>query len=264
MLRIYIPTYRRTDAQHTLTALPPEWQRRATLVVDAADAGKIDFLRKVGREPLRRASYLVVPETIQTIAKKRAWILRSAANHGEERIVMFDDDLRFASRRYEGEEFKLRPSSEEDIDLALRELEARLGDLAHAGFSARQGNNRLDSGWLRTRRMMYALGYRPQVVVENCELGRIETREDFDYTLQLFRKGYDNEVLSEICVDQTYNAKGGCSEQRTVEASNADAEKLAELHPGLVKVVEKDYKASLPRKEVVVQWKQALEQGKQA
>jgi hypothetical protein len=42
-----------------------------------------------------------------------------------------------------------------------------------------------------------------------------------------------------------------------VAKSDAEAEKLAALHPGLVKVVQKDYKG-VPRKEVIVQWKKAL------
>lgn len=262
-MQIYIPTYRRTGDQHTLKALPTEWQSRTTLVVDELDADKIGFYARTGKTMFQRAKLLIVPDHVTTIAKKRAFIIEQAR---EDKIVMFDDDLRFAARYYPGCDAtspKLEKAQPEAIAAALEQLSAKLDDYVHAGFSARQGNNRLDYGWLNTRRMMYALGYRPKVVREVCDLGRIETREDFDYTLQLFSKGLDNVVYSELCVDQSYNAKGGCSEQRTMEASNADAERLAELHPGLVKVVEKDYKASVPRKEVIVQWKKALEQGQQ-
>ncbi len=263
-MRIYIPTHRRMDltTQPTFRALSPEWQEQTTFVVDEADAKRLEFLQSTSSS-FKRASMMVVPPEIQTIAQKRAYILRQAK---EATIVMMDDDLRFAERQYAGPDgvdgFKLVPATSESISRSLTELDDMLrDDYVHAGFSARQGNNRLESGWLQTRRMMYVLGYQPAIVREYCELGRIETREDFDYTLQLFRAGFNNVVSSEICVDQSYNARGGCSLQRTMEASNGDAVKLARLHPGLVKVVDKEYKTSIPRKEVIVQWKAALESG---
>jgi hypothetical protein len=110
--------------------------------------------------------------------------------------------------------------------------------------------------------MMYCLGYRPEILRRVCELGRIEHREDMDYTLQLLRAGYPNRVNYRLAVGQkAYNAKGGASLERTMEASNADAEKLAELHPGLVRVAEKNYKQSIKRKEVVCSWKKAAKEG---
>lgn len=253
-MRIYIPTYRRPGAQHTFNALPPLWQERTTFVLDAWDARNMrTWLEGTG------AAVQIVPEHIKTIAAKRAWIIEGTT---EEKIVMMDDDLRFAVRVREGDKVRLRPADGEQIAYHLHELEQKLNAFVHAGFSARQGNNRLPDGWKSPHRMMYVLGYRPGILREYCELGRIETREDFDYTLQLLRRGFSNVVTADICVDQKYNAKGGCSEDRTMEASNADAEKLRELHPGFVKVVEKDYKSSVPRKEVLVQWKKALEAGR--
>ncbi len=109
--------------------------------------------------------------------------------------------------------------------------------------------------------MIYALGYDLDKAVPLLELGRIEHREDMDYTLQLLRQGHENILLTDLCVDQKYNAPGGASSERTMEASNADAELLAELHPGLVRVADKKYKGSIPRKEVVVSWKKALKEG---
>ena len=45
------------------------------------------------------------------------------------------------------------------------------------------------------------------------------------------------------------------------QISNAEARKLAELFPDYVSVVQRDYNASVPRLEVVVQWQRALEEG---
>jgi hypothetical protein len=109
--------------------------------------------------------------------------------------------------------------------------------------------------------MMYSLGYYLPIVVKECELGRIETREDMDVTLQLLRKGYPNAVWHTTVNDQKFNAPGGCTNERTIEHSNADAYKLAQLHPGYVSTIERLYKVSVPRVEVVCQWQKALQDG---
>lgn len=257
-MEIIIPTYRRTGNQHSYNALGPKWRDKVTFVTDQKDA---DFMRSMSK--FKDARFTIVPEEIQTIAQKRAWILKTAQC---ESLVMLDDDLRFAVRKYpcgyepgiEESNFKLVAADCNQVDFFFDELEVKLKSYVHAGFSARQGNNRKPPGWEKNTRMMYVLGYQPEAVRQHCELGRIETREDFDYTLQLFKKGFENIICNEICTDQKYNAPGGASLERTKERSDEDAEKLAALHPGLVKVVYKDYAGSVKRKEVIVQWKKAL------
>lgn len=254
-LQILIPTYRRPRAQFTWEGLPDDWREEVTFVVDDVDAEWM-----ADRAEFKPAQFLVVPEDeeIATIADKRAWLMRTL---GYRRIVMFDDDLRFAVRK-SPEETRLVPATRAQVGEHLTELFEVLNEFAHAGWSARQGNNRLDYGWVENTRMTYVLGYRLDLIEKaEVQLGRIQTREDMDYTLQLLRAGYENRVSSKICADQKYNAPGGASLERTQERSNADAELLAQLHPGLVRVTEKAYKSSLPRKEVVCSWKKALKQG---
>ncbi len=112
---------------------------------------------------------------------------------------------------------------------------------------------------------MFVLGYRCDLIrglvhSGRIALGRVRVREDMELTIQLLKLGYSNSVDFTIAADQVagYAAKGGCTDERTVESSNEDAETFAALHPGLVKVVEKAYKGSLNRKEVIVQWKKAI------
>lgn len=259
-MKIVIPTYRR-DRQLTFSFLSKKAKENVVFFL-SADAAERDrrALSFLGVQP---EQIVVCPTEVTSIAKKRAYILQFAAgnNPSWSKILMFDDDLRFATRRDGWASTKLYPATPEEVDAGIQWIEDQLDTFAHAGIGARQGNNTQKLPVQSTARMMYALGYRVADVVSNCELGRIETREDFDYTLQLLRRGHDNLVNHTICVDQSYNNPGGCRDQRTIESSNADAEKLAELHPGLVRVVEKDYKASLKRKEVVVQWKKALGHG---
>jgi hypothetical protein len=68
-------------------------------------------------------------------------------------------------------------------------------------------------------------------------------------------------IWTTTVANQHTNAPGGCSTYRTLEMSNAEAEKLAKLFPDYVSVVQKDYKASVPRLEVIVRWQKALADG---
>lgn len=263
-MKIVIPTKGRMPRQATLSYLPPHWCERTTLVVNEADAS----LR--GLYDLRGASLLVHPPEVDTIAKKRQWIIE---NPVFDKIVMFDDDLRFAHRRDQGT--KLFQATHEEINGALNWLEQALNVYVHAGFSARQGNNHVEPDSIgtcivRTSRMMFTLGYRcdtiRKLVAEGkVELGRVRTREDMELTVQLLKLGYDNVVDFAIATDQVsgFGAKGGCTEERTIDSTSEDAETFAALHPGLVKVVEKTYKGSPARKEVIVQWKKAFGAGVQ-
>jgi len=254
-MQIVIPSYRRMPRQSTLGYLPPDWCLRTTLVLDEHDT-KLKSLYDI-----RGAAILTHPPEIDTIAKKRAWIIQQPQF---KKIVMFDDDLRFAVRTGEGT--KLRQATIEDLSNRLESLETCLNSIIHAGWSARQGNNNCKYDEVINTRMTFTLGYRcdkiRELVADNkVELGRVRTREDMELTVQLLKLGYPNKVDFTIAADQVagYAAKGGCSEERSVESSNADAEQFAALHPGFVKVVEKKYQGSINRKEVIVQWKKAYD-----
>lgn len=253
-MHIVIPTYRRTQTQKTFKAMSPKWKARTTFVADEEDTKRLQFnFKDTG------AQFMVAPSSIKSIAQKRAWIIETFP---QDHILMLDDDLRFDAR-IEGTNKLLVIKDAKIFDFHMDKFAEEMKKFAHMGISPRQGNNRLEQEWVPNTRIMYSLGYHLPTLRKHCELGRIETREDFDYNLQLLKKGFENRVYSHMTVGQDqYNAEGGCSIDRTMEASNADAEKLAALHPGLVKVVDKDYTTSVPRKEVVVYWKKALEMSK--
>src|SRR5690242_2708728 len=212
-LQIVIPSYRRMPRQATLSYLPPQWAARTTLVLDEADA-KLWKLYD-----MRGASYVVVPPEINTIAKKRAWIIQNSIFN---KIVMFDDDLRFAVRHDDTGHSKLHQATHEDLDRSLTGLERLLdaynGDegYLHAGWSARQGNNNQKSDHILCGRQMFVLGYRCDklrdlMVAGKIELGRVRTREDMELTIQLLKLGYPNFIDFTIAADQVggYAAKGG-------------------------------------------------------
>lgn len=258
-MQIVIPTFRRPLKQMTLNGLPKSHYERTTLVVDPVDAALLKSLKAKGVE------LLVHPPEVTSIAKKRKWILEHYAAEGKKKIIMFDDDLRFARRQFASDgSFKLLKATPEDVAWGLAKVEMALDEFLHVGIGPRQGNNGIKGvkRWAQNSRMIYALGYRVSEVVEKCVLGRIEHREDMELCLQLLTKGYPNRVLVEMTCDQVYNAKGGASEERSRSASDADAVKLAEMFPEFVKVVDREYKSSLKRKEVIVGWKKAYDFGR--
>jgi hypothetical protein len=286
---IIIPTRGRVGRQRTLQYMSPELRRRTIMVCPHSETGKHG-----GHPYSEGVRFIPQPDPDMTIAAKRAWVLRywndywldperrlDSLVHGfapSDKIVMLDDDLRFYVREQPDQSLpeyakRLRYADYTDQVLWFDALERTLGpEVPHAGFGPRQGNgprlvrpgvwNQPDP-WESPGRMMYSLGYHVPTVVSRCILGRIETREDFDLSLQLLLQGFPNQVCHTFVVGQAkYNEAGGASEERTLERSNSDAHRLAELYPGLVRVVHRDYEGS-PREEVVVSWVKALRQGQQ-
>lgn len=266
-LQIVIPSYRRMARQSTLSYIPNSFKCRTHLVLDNADA-ELAPLYFGEKDRNCDVTIHIVPPHITTIAQKRAYIIQEFERRDFEKILMFDDDLRFAVRIRPGE-IALRPAEPYDTERHIMDTDDKLNSYVHVGWSARQGNNNLKDGWHLNGRMMYCLGYNVRKIMNlvragKVELGRIETREDMELNLQLLKLGRPNIITADIACDQVagYAAKGGCSDQRTVESSNDDAEKLAALHPGFVTVKEKEYKGSINRKEVIVYWKKAYEYGR--
>jgi len=243
-VKIYIPTRGRVDRQITLRSLPVSLRGRAWLV---APRDEVPALKKLHKNVLTQ------PDEITTIAAKREWIVKQ---HRGNKLIMLDDDMGFYARGPKGliKEY----ATDKVIEDLFQWVEDRLDGFAHVGISSRMGNNRVEEEVKRTSRMMHAIAFHVPTMKRVVQFNRVAMREDFDYTLQLLKAGYDNIVKYDVCVAPgSYGAKGGCADERTVKKSDEEAEKLAALHPGLVKVVQKDY-LGVPRKEVVVQWKKAL------
>jgi len=243
-VKIYIPTRGRVDRQITLRSLPVSLRGRTWLV---APRDEVLALKKLHKNVLTQ------PDEVTTIAAKREWIVKQ---HKGDKLIMLDDDMGFYARGPKGliKEY----ATDKVIEDLFQWVEDQLDDFAHVGISSRMGNNRVEEEVKRTSRMMHAIAFHVPTMKRVVQFNRVAMREDFDYTLQLLKAGYDNIVKYDVCVAPgSYGAKGGCADERTVKKSDEEAEKLAALHPGLVKVVQKDY-LGVPRKEVVVQWKKAL------
>ena len=207
------------------------------------------------------------PPSVTNIGMARHYIGSVAEYNKQEKFIMFDDDLRFFTRIVEFDT-KLRKSEPEDIMEMLTYVEMGLDAYGQIGISARQGNNHAGDGdkphHKDSTRTNGCTAYRTGVFMQ-LEHNRLLFMEDFDVTLQMLRKGIPNCAFYHWAYDQAMtNAPGGCSTYRTHQNHEESAHKLAELHPGLVRLRQKANKTGGEfgtRTEVTVMWKNAFKEG---
>jgi glycosyltransferase involved in cell wall biosynthesis len=248
-MKIYIPTRGRADDQVTLSFFPESLRKEVVLVIDSDE----EHLYKDKYD----CQFMVIPEDIKGIAKKRQYIHKYT---DDKKIVMLDDDLRFYIRNSDND-WHLRYLEPNEYPALFGLLDVWLDDYAHVGVSAREGNNRVEKLAVENTRYMRVLGYNLDMF-DGIELGRVQVMEDFDINLQLLRQGKPSKISYYYAQGQkSSNAAGGCSEWRTIDVHNQGALTLQALHPDFVKVVEKETKTAWggqPRKDVNVQWKRAF------
>ena len=247
---IYIHTAGRPDKQTTLKSFSPELIKRTRLVVQDAEKDRYYKFPNV----------VVLPGDIDRLSPTRQWILENAESN---KFVMMDDDLTFAFRTFSSGT-KLHKAELDNVAVMFHEIETALDHHIHVGVSAREGNNRVKADFKEIARMMRLLAYDKQKVLDTgAKFDRIDTKQDFDMTLQLLRKGYKNLVFYKYAHNQSgSNARGGCSVYRNPEMMDRCSNELAALHPDFVKVVEKYTKTSWGvgiRTDVRIAWKKAYE-----
>lgn len=249
-MAIVIPTYGRVDKQVTLGELPEEVLPFTVLFASYGEGGA---LRERWETPL----IVQASKSVDKIHKKRQAIMEWAHAEGVKKVLMLDDDMFWNARGPNG----LRKEYAQPLT-ALEEMSDILSEFGHAGFSSRMGNNHVEARYAWNTRMMHSLGYNVEAFRKaGARFDRVHGKEDFDVTLQMMLRGYQNVVVYHTAVSPgSYSAPGGCSLERTLESANAAAEELRRRHPDFVKVVEKEYK-NHPRKEVQMAWKRAVAAG---
>lgn len=266
-LGIFIPSYRRKNKQPTFEAIPQSWIKNTFIVVDRKDS--IPYKRRYGIKNI-----LVCPE--DGISKTRQWILMNSIYPY---ALMLDDDMQF-NMRANG---KLIQCGSKDMKSMFNLLQSWLDDdFVHVGISQRFGNNRIEEDYVEITRMNNAYAYNCKVMkmlYKKYGIGFSELEEkhnkrfvmeDFMVTLQLLRLGYKNRVTYKFCWSQKQSGdEGGCSLYRTSKMQELSAKTLAQEHPGLVRVVQKESKVqwkgfdSKTRYDVQIYWKKAFKKGRQ-
>ena len=254
---LYIPSAGRAQWQHTYRRLPKAWRAHTVIVVPKGEAAAY-------RERVKRAEVVECP--VRGIGKTRQWIIDE---NESKYIMMLDDDMYFYTREEHGS-IKLRTCEFSDVEVMLNWLMRcmqREGYI-HGGVGK------------RTEASFYLCSYREVARINNFhflrgrEIARLKKHgirfdvlplmEDFHFTLSLFEMGYPNLLTLDYVWNQPgSNTQGGCSTYRTPEMQAKASHMLHDLHPDVVKVVEKktrsasDWEGMKVRTDVIIQWRQA-------
>ena len=252
-MKLFIPTYKRTEKQRTWDNLPDFAKEFTYLVCPESEA---DAHKAAGRQ------VFPAPETVKGIAPTRQWIIE---NSEDDQVMMADDDQSFACRKLDGT-YKLRPMEEDDFRDMFVEVIMTLDKYNAVGISAQAGNNNTFPKEIVTPGRMYNMyAFNRNVLLENnIRFDDMVVMEDFHVTLSLLKLGMPNAILQNWCWSQpASNAAGGCSTYRTSDVQKEGAHRLAALHAPFVTIVEKESKSwgngLGVRTDVRVQWKKALQ-----
>lgn len=253
-LTIVIPSSGRADKQITYKQLPTKLRMLTKLAIPTRE---YDEYKKAD------APLWLIPNAVKGISETRKFIMENCVTRY---VLMLDDDMTFAKRKSMATaELQSLACGAAGITVLVTQWLANCKLYAHVGLSARQGNNRVNKPLVECGRMFNAYMYNlEEVRAARPILGRLPVMEDFDLTLQLLRYGKPNAIMYDYCWNQSgSNTSGGCSQYRTNKMQAEAAHKLAKLHPGFVRVVEKKSKNWGPdmevRTDVVVSWKKAYE-----
>lgn len=259
-MEIYIPSLGRADKlaskMNTVWELPRSWLSKTALVVVASEA-------EAYRRALKFPEVRIMVSDASGIAETRLWISKNAT---DEKILMLDDDIKFQVRMdLTTTKFDTHPSEESKTQM-LDACAVALDRYAHIGISDRVAGSRAPAGAdppliVENVRLIRALGYRRTEHL-SCEHGRVPVMEDFDVALQLLKRGFPSGCVSWWVQDQRATQwKGGCSTYRTHNLHEMAAQELARLHPGLVRLRQKENKTGGDfgsRTEVTIAWKKAI------
>jgi len=254
-MMILIPSSGRSERILTLQAIPPKLRDAVWLVVypeEAAAYSKIWGQVVIATPPKRGIAY------------KRQWIVD---NVQFKQVLVIDDDLRRICTRRLDDPGKFVGASEIEATQVLETMWGWLQEgIAQVGLLGREGANRITTlPYIELTRSIQFVGINLDTFRNrNIRYDRVEFRGDFDATLQLFRAGYKNRVLTTHISDfDKPQRPGGCTPSRTPEKMNATAEELAALHPMFVDTVLKDNLSNAEewstRTDVRVQWRRCYE-----
>ena len=266
---IYIPSRSRVDRMGVLEQLSDNRLYDTHIIVP--ESQHPEYEKKITDEWNEPLPVVIPTPDYWKIGEVRQSCALHAYNNGHRHFLMIDDDIRFLIRQ-DIDDWRLREASIEEVDSMIEWMHLRMINtrgLTLTSVSPREGNNRPGVGGPDDLFVMQQRIHRVYMwnVDEFLKLEhlRVTVAEDFDLALQTLRRG--NQIGMSYYWGQgqrTTQDTGGASDYRTLEVHNASVQRLAELHPGFVRVVDKQNKSGgelASRKESVISWQAAAEEG---
>lgn len=252
MTDLYIPTYGRVHNQATWWALPDSWKDRTVLVARMEEA--VDLAEVTGAR--------VMVADVKGIRDTRQYILD---NHKGDRLLMFDDDLKFARRRSDDPtKFEALAPKDWRIAQMLDLLWDAMDEVPVVGLASRGGANRDTRPWKPNQRLFDVMGLRVDILRMEGLRYRQPFMEDFDLHLQFLTRGYPSMMLNSYTKDDFgSNTAGGCSTYRDAYGQMLASLTLWENWPDFVGIrkVKSKWADIGQRYDVTVQWARAYAEG---
>lgn len=251
MTDLYIPTYGRINRQSTWDALPDWWKDRTALVAREEEAEALAV----------QTGAVVMIAPVKGIRDTRQWILDQ--HNTNDRLLMFDDDLKFAKRRND-DPTKFMPATTFQINDMLHMLWYAMDDVPVVGLASRGGANRDTRPWRMNQRLFDVMGLRVDTVRSEGFSYRQPFMEDFDLQLQFLTRGYPTVMLNAFTKDDFgSNTDGGCSTYRDAYGQMLASVELWQNWPDFVGIrkVKSTWDGIGQRYDVTVQWGKAFKSG---
>lgn len=256
-MKIFIPTSGRAENQTTLEHLPESIAQKVVLVVPPEELVEYSINHSWVK--------ISAPDIPMGIGPARQWCCEFSST--DNKVLMLDDDLVFATRR-DDDPTKFRDATEDEIVDLFNSIEANLNKFASVGVSTREGGNRDTSNRAYDTRLLRVLAYRTDILRDHdIRFDDIPVMEDFYVSLSLLTKGYRNVKLNHMVHNQNGSGMvGGCSQYRTMDVQALAAMTLQAKFPSFVTVVQKETKTAWGggvRTDVRIGWKKALKSAKE-
>lgn len=250
----------RADSVFTLDNLSDEVKSKCYLLVPE---GEVIEYSKLGLPVIGRPSW------VTGIHQSRQYALDSCL---EDNLIMLDDSMCFYNITIEDGKKVMRDNTFDQTNDMFLECIEYLNEVPMTGVSLRQNNSKNSPDYFDyAHRQMNVHCLRTEYFASNnIRFDRLPLMEDFDVTLQLLYMGERNRISHRFAQGKhsraRSNSKGGCSIYRNLELQSECAQKLAEMYPEVVKVVEKkgtstSFENMKVRKDVRVLWKKAYKTG---
>ena len=249
----------RADSVFTLDNLPDQVKSKCYLLVPIEE---VEDYSKLGLPVIGRPSW------VTGIHQARQYALDSCI---EDNLIMLDDGLCFYKITIDEGKKTMRNATLDQTNDIFLEILSHLSEVPMTGVSLRQTNGRdAATDYDFAYRQMNVHCIKVKYFTENnIRFDKLPLMEDFHVILQLLFKGSCNRVTYKYAQGKHGKAKsnspGGCSTYRNTELQSECAQKLADMYPEVVNVVEKETKTSFEgmrvRKDVRVLWKKAYKIG---
>ena len=249
---IFIPTLGRSHNQITYDNLPEKWKKKTYLVVQEHES-----------HLYQNYNILVLPNHIRSIAPTREWISKQNIN---KIYGVLDDDLKFYRTRMKDEDLpkSKRKMTDEDFDeLEKTVCEWLNNDIAVCGLSNAVRPPNIKQEYEDNKSVNAVFFFSGEKIpVYDISWNDCVFSEDTHVMLQIIEKGFKNRISNRFRFESTpLHTSGGCSSYRTIENQNESNKLLYQLHPDVVKLVEKEVKRGgfkgLKSIGTIVQWKKA-------